>query len=178
MEKLFYTDKSAFINTESAILYLIERYFNINTTEIYRSEHGKPFLRCERRLFVSVAHTDSLLFIAFSSENLGIDAERLDRTVHYPPILRKFPENEWNLVRSQEDFLRLWTVKESAIKYLGGRITHGITELCYQNQRIFYRDIELPVSLRQLTVDGHVVSVCSERDFSTVVPIRFIHSIT
>lgn len=167
MEKIFFAESSAFPTSISAVERILSTHFGMANAQICRTENGKPYLNNpEKPLFFSISHTKTGLFIAFSSENVGLDAEIIDRNVHYQPILSKFPFAEREEITSTEDFLQHWTVKESAVKYLGGTLAHDLAKLSYVNGVLRYDRLELPLRVTTLRFQGHILSVCGERDFS------------
>ena len=113
-----------------------------------------------------------MLFIAFSDQEIGIDAEHNARQVNYLPILKKLPSIERENIRTQQDFLQLWTAKESVVKYLGECLSKGLKEIELQTDGIDYKGKRLPCRLTQLTLAEHVISVCSEKDCLNVEFIK------
>ena len=173
MEKIFFIDNPSQISSLTAIEHILAEHFQIPHAKIIRNENGKPYLEnAKTPLFFSVTHTKELLFIAFSDENVGVDAELLDRQVHYENVLRRFPMEERAFITSTQSFLSYWTVKESAVKWLGGTIAHDLAKLSYANGILSYKQLELPVKITTKVFEGHVISICSEKDFSNV---PFIH---
>ena len=166
MEKIFFAESSAFPTSISAVEKILASHFGIVNAQIRRTENGKPYLEKNEKLFFSLSHTKTGLFIAFSDENVGIDAEALDRDVNYQSILRKFPFDEREEIACKEDFLRHWTVKESAVKWLGGTLAHDLNKLSYAKGVLRYEKLELPIKVATLYFQGHILSVCGERDFS------------
>lgn len=175
MEKIFYTDKSAYPDSKRAVKAILSEYFHLNGVEITKNEHGKPFLAnaSELPLFFSISHTDSRLFVAFSDENVGIDAENLDRKPDYAPIIKRFPPEERKEILSPADFLRHWVIKESAIKWLGGSLAHDLHKLRFVENRLFYGEIEIPAHLTFHSFEGYILAICSERDFTSAEWIAF-----
>ena len=166
MEKLFYAETSAFPSSQDAVYKILREYFRLENAVIEKTETGKPLLRLENgRLFFSVTHTAKRLFIAFCDENVGIDAEELTRDVHYLPIVKKFPPQESAEIDSREEFLRHWTVKESAVKWLGGTLAKDLNKLCFAQNQLSYNGLDIPVYVTTRIFDGHVLSVCSECNF-------------
>ena len=83
-------------------------------------EAGRPVL--EAGPFVSLSHTAGAAAAAISDHAVGVDLERL-RPVR-PGVAERVlsrQELEWYAGRGRrtEDFLTLWTLKESFYKYLG-----------------------------------------------------------
>lgn len=167
MEKIFCVNPSAFVSTDEALRRVLSDYCGITDAKIVRNENGKPFLENERA-FVSVSHTAGKLFIAFSDENVGIDAESAARTPDYLPIIKKFTAEERKEISSTCEFLRHWTVKESAVKWLGGSLSRDLNKLRFVDGKLFYGEIQLPVCVAFPPFDGFVIAVCGERDFSDV----------
>lgn len=167
MEKIFFAESSAFPSSISAVEKILSTHFGMTNTQICRTENGKPYLKNpEIPLYFSISHTKTGLFIAVSNKNVGIDAEAIDRNVHYQPILSKFLMEEREEITACEDFLLHWTVKESAVKYLGGTLAHDLNKFSYIHGVLRYNRLELPVHVTTLRLQGHILSICGERDFS------------
>ncbi len=175
MEKIFYADSAAFPSSVTAVEYALKKHFGISDGKIVKTENGKPYLENYTRLFFSISHTRSKLFIAFSSDNVGIDAEEIGRECNLSLLLRKLPEIERREIATQQDFLTHWTVKESAIKWLGGTIAHDLKSLVFVKGVLTYGEIEIPVKITTKQVEKHILSLCSERDFAFVEPIPLYH---
>ena len=168
MEKIFYADKTALISSTDAIEKILEKHFGILNAKLSRTKNGKPYLEEPNdSLFFSVTHTKKLLFIVFSDKNVGADAELLDRKVAYKSILRRFPEEERAQIRSTQSFLCRWTIKESAIKWLGGTIANDLEKLSFVNNSLCYKGEKLPVCVTPRLFEGHVLAICCENDFSS-----------
>ena len=171
MEKIFYTAKSAYPSTHCAVQKILSECFGVTNAEISRTENGKPFLKnCP--LFFSVSHTQDNLFIAFSDTNVGIDAEPFNRTTDYLSIVKKFPMEERAEICSQEDFLHHWTAKESAIKWLGGKLSQNLFVLAFIDGVMKYGAIELPSPIF-FQLQDCLVAISCERDFSQAELIPF-----
>ncbi len=175
MEKIFYTDKSAYPDSQTAIERILSEYFNLKNVHILRNEHGKPYLENGREIsiFFSVSHTENRLFIAFSDENVGMDAENVSRQTDYVPIVKRFAPEERKEILSPADFLRHWVAKESVIKWLGGSIAHDLHKLRFVENRLFYGEIEIPAHLVFHSFESYLLAICSERDFSNAEWIAF-----
>ncbi|MBQ8684685.1 MAG: 4'-phosphopantetheinyl transferase superfamily protein, partial [Clostridia bacterium] len=154
--------------SENAVQKILAEYFDVENAAILRTENGKPYLEKGKDipLFFSVSHTKDALFIAFCDENVGIDAERLDKQVDYLPIIKRFSDTEREEINSKQAFLRNFTAKESAVKWLGGSLARDFRKLQFVDGKIVYGEIRLPVYTAFPAFDGFVVAVTSERDFS------------
>ena len=169
MEKIFYADKNRFQSSEKAVTTILNKVFRITNTIIAHNENGKPYLKNnDLGLHFSVTHTETYLFIAFSDENVGIDAEPANRNVRYEPILKDFSAEEREHIHSTTDFLKYWTIKESAVKWLGGTLAKDRKHLIYIDDILKYKNIELPVDVCTKRTLGHIITICCERDFKNV----------
>lgn len=166
MEKIFYADKNVFSDSEVALRKILSVFFGIEEAEFYRNENGKPYLKNVDGLFFSVTHTAQILFIAFSDQNVGIDAELLSRDVKLPLLLRKFSPEERNEILSVQDFLRHWTVKESVVKWLGGTLARDLNKITYTKKQLRYGQVDIPVRVTSTFFKEHILTICSERNFT------------
>lgn len=91
---------------------------------------GKPFVKTEnRRKYVSFSHSKDLVMCAVSSTlDLGLDIETLDRKVNPEIVKRILSENEWKVL-GEENPIRLWTMKEAAVKSLGTGLRTNLKDL-------------------------------------------------
>ena len=168
MKKIFYADKSKFSSSIEAVRFVFEKYFKLKDVIITRNEHGKPYLENNDFSFFSITHTNELLFIVFSPQNVGIDAEPFDRKIEYSSILKKFSTKEKENILTEKDFLTYWTTKESVIKWLGGSIALDLQKIQYVNGQVYYKALPLPVFITHKQFQGHVLSICSEENFENV----------
>lgn len=163
MEKIFYADKSAY-TTEAALKKILSDYYKIDNFEILRTENGKPYINGGP--YFSVTHTKNRLYIAFSNEEIGLDAESLLRAPYYETIVQKFSKDEQAEIRSTEDFLKHWVVKESAVKYLGGTLALDLYKLHYAKGVLTYNDNPLSVKINLLPHGEFILSVCGNGNFN------------
>jgi len=125
-----------------------------NSREIALGSHGKPYIE-SGKLHFNLSHCDGIGVCAVSDRCVGVDAEGI-RTVSDRLIQRVLLPDEIKWVNSfgspeEKDraFLRLWTVKESVMKYLGTGLSLG-------PERISIR------------LDGPLAASCEEYDLSGV----------
>ncbi len=173
MEKIFYTDKHLVSSSINAVKELLARYFNVKNAAIARTENGKPYLESPALpLYFSISHTDEKWFVAFSGENVGLDAEISTRQPNIPLLLRRFSAEEREEIHNPREFLLHWTAKESAVKWLGETLSHSLRKLHFTKGCLKYEGLELPVQITHREIDGHILTICSERDFSSAEIIR------
>ena len=170
MCKIFYMPTTDYVSDES-VKKILKEHFGIQDAVISRTKNGKPYV--ENAPYFSISHTSKLAFIAFSSSNLGIDAEPLDRNTHYDSVIKNFPREEQKEIQCEKEFLKHWVAKESAVKYLGGTLARDLKRLAYMRNRLYYQDKPLSATLTFFEIEGHLLSICGEGNFTnpTFIPL-------
>ena len=131
------------------------------------SEHGKPYLKDYRDIHFNISHSGSIAVCAMSDKELGADTEK---TKHFSKALIEhvFLTSEKKFIHpdtSDRDCTRMWTIKESIMKYLGTGIGLGAKSITL--------DMNEPISavcdshditglcFTVFEADGHMLTVCS-----------------
>tara|TARA_Y100000589_G_scaffold329308_1_gene375484 strand:+ start:701 stop:1372 length:672 start_codon:yes stop_codon:yes gene_type:complete len=90
---------------------------------------GKPPELLRNYGYLSISHCEDKLLIAWSAKRIGIDIERIDRSIEAKKICQRFYNEKDKLYLSNiglEDFyfevLKIWVIKESLIKWQRGQI--------------------------------------------------------
>jgi 4'-phosphopantetheinyl transferase len=86
-------------------------------------ESGKPFVKEDPSLHFSISHSGELLMAAFSRTEIGVDLER-QRDIQTEALAKRFFSSEEARYLNEcsdgdtvsDDFFRLWTCREAAIK--------------------------------------------------------------
>jgi 4'-phosphopantetheinyl transferase len=123
---------------------------------------GKPSLSPPSPLELNVAHTRGLIGLAFTlGRKVGIDVERLDRTVNAQKLADRFftPAEAAALRRLDERdrpaaFLRSWTRKEAFVKAHGEGLSRSLEPEADERSRWTTVDAPCP--------ERYVASVCAE----------------
>ena len=171
MGKIFYANKSGF-TTEAALQNIFSTYYGKANVTILRTKNGKPYV--ESGPHFSVTHTQNRLYIAFSDEEIGLDAEHLLRETNYAPITKKFSKTEQAEITCATEFLQHWIVKESAVKHLGGTLAVDLKPLDYTNGHLTYHGQPFPAKITLLQHEDFILSVCGNEDFenATFIPLE------
>lgn len=92
---------------------------NIPANSIYYGSNGKPYAD---GIFFNVAHSGNCAFGVSSDCEIGCDVEII-KQAHLDIAKRFFTESEYNYISDSENkdniFFKLWTIKESYIKFTG-----------------------------------------------------------
>ena len=90
--------------------------------EIAVSDRGKPYF-VDSDWHFSISHTKRRVFCALSRENIGIDAEELDRNIQLSLAEKILSPSEKAQFDAAEDprtaLLKFWVLKEAAAKLSG-----------------------------------------------------------
>lgn len=120
-------DKYKALLSELLIRYIIIKKLNIcnDNIKFNKGEFGKPFLEDIPNFYFNISHSGEWIICAVDMENMGIDIERM-RSIEYKDLAENFfSESEYKFIFSngekeeQDNFFRVWTLKESYIKACG-----------------------------------------------------------
>ncbi|MCL2716229.1 MAG: 4'-phosphopantetheinyl transferase superfamily protein [Alphaproteobacteria bacterium] len=138
----YYSDYAAYICAHAllraAIAVILD--ITIDAVEIRPGQNGKPELArapVAVPLRFNLSHTEDMVLIALTRGiEVGVDVERLDRTVESDFITHCCSPREGRemlLLSARQRvkrFIRLWTLKEALLKASGQGITRKMKEIC------------------------------------------------
>lgn len=134
-------------------------------------EHGKPVTD---GICFNLSHSHDKVVCAVSKEPVGIDIEKIE-PLHANLAERFFTENEIRYLNrfyeeeKQQEFFRLWTMKESYMKYTGEGMSLSLDcfEFVIGEKVSVYRHGQLcDCSIKEYEVPGYKLTVCSkEKDY-------------
>lgn len=94
------------------------------TREPLLGKYGKPFIDGEKDFFFSTSHSGKWVVIIYGTSEVGADVEIITSNIfsiaerYFTQVEQKYIFESGN-ESSDERFIKLWTLKESYIKYLG-----------------------------------------------------------
>ena len=103
--------------------------------EIKKEEQGKPFVEfAGERRFVSFTHSKDLVMCAVSNRlDVGLDIESTKREVN-PKIMNRILSGNEQKLHGDEELLKLWTMKEAAVKSIGTGLRTNLKDIELQKQ--------------------------------------------
>lgn len=138
------------------------------SAEFVLGKHGKPRLKNGEFCF-NLSHSGEIVCLAVSDCEVGVDVQRIE-AVKEKLIPRIFTpaEREWldGTQDRETGFYRLWTAKESVVKYLGT----GITELSKIEidltppAKIKKEGKLLALFLKEYSLDRYRLTICAEEN--------------
>jgi len=131
-------------------------------------DHKKPYLASCDNLFFSLSHAGVMSVCAFFEKEIGIDIEKV-REVPSDVMQRVTTKAEYNHLSSLDEekkimeFTRLWTVKESYVKYLGTGLSFSpkTIEMTFDDKiTLTHSGKTADVIFEEHTIDGYKLTVC------------------
>ena len=111
---------------------LLEEYGITENPAFDYNEHGKPSIVRYPDIFFNMSHCKEAVACVVSDHPVGIDVESYRE---YRESLVRYCMNDDEIVRiesaehPEEEFIRLWTMKEATIKLLGTTISQGMKNI-------------------------------------------------
>ncbi len=124
----------------------------------------------EGEYFLNLSHTCDIAVCAISDRPVGVDVEGR-RKMGDKVVMRVFSPYEIEAIMQSEEpfdigFIRLWTAKESIVKYTKEGLSHGLDDIeidpgSYRIRKCTGIDVE-NVYLSRFEADGYYITVCSQ----------------
>lgn len=115
---------------------LAEKGHSLSALKVEKGPYGKPFFPACKQFHFSISHSNFYAVCAVGTKPLGIDIERAESSRRDSMKLaeRFFHPQEFLQLRESEnrdrDFFRLWTLKESYIKFTGDGMHRPLHSFC------------------------------------------------
>lgn len=119
-----------------------QQNWNPEDIKLKKEPLGKPYVEwAEGRKYVSFSHSKNMVICAVSeSKDIGLDTESLDRNVNPEVVKRILSENEWKVL-GEENPIKLWTMKEAAVKSIGTGLRTNLKDLEMKKKEEAYFEI-------------------------------------
>ncbi len=110
-------------NISSAnLLQKVLKEYAINDEIIYNN-YGKPYLK-NKELYFNISHSYEYTVLVISNKEIGVDIEKI--TMRKKVMEKICNEEEKALIKTAEDFTKIWVKKECYTKYLGIGLSYGL----------------------------------------------------
>ena len=113
-------EKDDFLSGSALIQKMVKKYFG-EKVHLHLTKNEKPKAYCKgREISVSFSHTNKALSAVISEQfTVGCDMESITRKVSPGLIKRIKEQGESDLLYNEIEPIRIWTLKESALKMIG-----------------------------------------------------------
>ena len=110
----------------------------LNCDVLYK-ENGKPYTSiCP----ISISHSGENVLVGISENDIGVDIEVI-KPFDKRLISRYFTKSEQEFIKTDDDFFKIWTVKEAFLK-LTGEGLKGITKLnVVENNQLYIENFNI-----------------------------------
>lgn len=139
---------------------------NGSEMRIRRRESGQPYGEIKNQeLGVSIAHSKTHLFAGINQlGNIGVDLEPVDRYVH-PGLLKRI-RCAGDTDCENVEVIRLWTIKEAALKWLGTGLRYPMNSVKIVRNSEYHFSINIEnknAMLISLRYFNHWIAVAADR---------------
>ena len=145
--------------------------YGIGTFETAVGENGKPYLADGSDVFFNISHSDSGVAVVVDTAPVGIDIQDIV-PVRDGVIERCFSQAEKDIISAspapEREFTKLWTLKESAVKYHGETVA-SLKKYSFEENKSIFTKYEKTFTVHERK--NLFISVCGERDFSDIIQV-------
>ncbi len=153
------------------------RDFGIKSFEIETDKNGKPYLKGNENICFNISHTSGGVAVVAAESPVGVDIQDI-LPLKQSVIDRCFSESEKALITAsaspEKEFTRLWTLKESAVKFDGSGIANLKNFSFETNEKSFEKFGKKFTTFERKNL---FISVCGLRDFSEIKIIENLEEI-
>lgn len=159
-----YGDRVLSVMSEFILLYYLHTYYGIYVSKFSKNYMGKPYMANDEFIKFNISHTQNIVSVAISEQNIGIDVET-SLSVTKKQIIQLmdfcFSEKEKNYVNYDKSgykqrFFEVWTRREAYFKCLG-------CGLLIKNNK---KEISEDFYFIGIQHKNYTISVCSEQDMN------------
>lgn len=140
----------------------VERVLGITEFTVVKDPGGKPRIEGVDQFHFNLSHSGSRVAIAWGDSPVGVDVQQMHMDPGKENLAKRFftPEEQAYICASQkgeaERFYRIWTCKESYLKFLGTGLTKSLSSFSILSPEIG------PMLKTWYLHDGCCVSLCTD----------------
>lgn len=126
------------------------------------NEYHKPMLD---GVFYNISHSDELVVLAFSNEEVGVDIQK------YKDTLERTKDKYYNEDDYDKSLLHLWVIKESYLKFIGVGLKNNIHEIIVKKDLVGYKGDMVMYKCYDLPNDYALAVCCNKIDNVSFVKV-------
>lgn len=114
---------------EALLRDLLKKHLGDGDYPVRPGPGGKPELVGCRDFCFNLSHSGQWVVLAYDTQPVGVDVEQVSKTARLRDLAVRFftIEEQQYAAASPEHFFRIWTAKESYLKYLGTGLTRPLS---------------------------------------------------
>ncbi len=167
--KKHFTDERALKRKESVaaralLCLMLDNCFGLTDFTVNCDKNGKPYIE-NSNLYFNLSHSGDYALCVCGDKKVGCDIEKI-KACNLKVAQRFFCENEFKALRNSEAsayvFSKMWTLKESALKFSGNGISGGLDSDDFSE---YYKEDEFDIDnlhFFSYEKDGYSVSICCD----------------
>ncbi len=132
---------------------------DFSKVDIVYKEHGKPFIAGMEDIHFNISHSGDYAICAVSDTEVGCDIEKTGE-FNMNLAERFFTPEERSVVRTSDDFFKIWVKKESVIKCTGEGLSRGLDTFSVLSNRTEINGQMLYTGLAKAP-NGYKIAVCN-----------------
>ncbi len=161
-------DKKRSVCAELLLDYSIKRVVGKEKIIVLSSnKYGKPLSTDPEDFFFNISHSGRFVVIVAGDSEVGIDIEEI-RADKNEDVVDCFAEKEKryvyidDLTKRKMRFIKMWTMKESFVKYLGTGLSTDFRSFCINpySGEVDYQNISYPIVRTWIFEDDYYLSLC------------------
>lgn len=130
----------------------------LNTTIFKYNEYKKPYI--DNKYF-NISHSNDYVVLIVSDDEVGIDIET-NRNINEKLIDYVLNEEEKKTLKNNNDFIKIWTKKESIVKCLGTGINSKLKYINTIDNDKLIKINDTNLFLKTINYDNYYISFCKK----------------
>lgn len=153
--------------------------YDINKFNI--GKYGKPYYDSNKAVHFNISHTGNIVVVVFYICEIGVDVEYIENEYcldYQRDIMDFFNKREIEYLSSSlefnYDFIKLWTAKESFVKYTGSGLYRELSSFFVDlKSNLVYVQKKVEASIFSFSYHNIYVSICTKEPIDLVCITTF-----
>lgn len=152
------------VAAKALLCFMLKHHFDLTEFTVSCDANGKPYID-ESDIQFNLSHSGDYALCVCGKEKNGCDIEQI-KPYNEKVAKRFFSEKEFQLLQRTADksycFTKLWTLKESALKYTGQGVSGGLDRYDFSEYYMYDSFSTDGLRFNSFFIPGYSVSICSE----------------
>ncbi len=160
LKELRYEDDRKRCWISGAMVFFITNLGSIDN--LYKNERGKPFIS-GKNIYFNISHSGNYVVLVEKDEEVGVDLEKVVPFNHFKLVYEVFHKDEinvFNKYKTNSWFYKIWTRKESFLKWSGVGLEAGVQQFSTVGTQKNTYDCKIGTFHFK---DDYFISICSKK---------------